>query len=81
MNNNTHIGEFVPGRGFRMFVSAADLVPFRAYVARANAQERERYTLTSAEEPTSGGAYYFVGLYRTKDEMDRFLIDWTLRID
>ena len=81
MNNNTHIGEFVPGRGFRMFVSAADLVSFRVYIARAGAQERERYTLTSAEEPTNGGAHYFVGLHRTKDEMDRFLTEWTLRID
>lgn len=64
-----------------MFVSAADLVSFRAYIARADAEERERYTLTSNEELTSGGAHYFVGLHRTKGEMDRFLVEWTLRID
>lgn len=81
MNTNTHISEFVPGRGYRVFVSDADLVSFRIYVAKASAEERERYSLTSAEEPATGGAYYFLGLYRTPSEMDRFLIEWHLRID
>lgn len=81
MNINTHIGEFVPRRGYRVFVSDADLVSFRMYIARASAEERERYSLKSSEDPATGGAYYFLGLYRTPGEMERFLIEWHLRID
>lgn len=80
-NNSTHIGEFVAGRGYRVFVSNSDLVSFRVYIARASAEERERYTLTSVEEPSTGGALFYLGLHRTKEEMDRFLIEWTLRVD
>jgi hypothetical protein len=81
MTNNTYIAEFVPGRGYRAFVSAADLVAFRKYVAGADAQERQYYSLTSSEEPADGGAFYFLGLHRTRQDMDDFLIKWTLRID
>jgi len=77
----THIGEFVPGRGYRVFVSDVDLVAFRFYIARADAQEREYYSLNSPEEPANGGASYFLGLHRTKEEMADFQTAWTLRID
>lgn len=81
MIDTTHIGAFVPGRGYCFFVSTSDLVAFRAYIAKANAHDREYYSLNSSEELVEGGAHYFLGLHRSKEEMDQFLTAWTLRID
>lgn len=57
------------------------LVAFRIYIARASAEERDYYTLNATEEPTTGGAFYYLGLQRTIQEMQQFLNDWTIRKD
>jgi len=80
-NKNTHLGEFVAGRGYRFFVSTRDLVSFRAYIAKADAGEREYYGLASPEELTQDGANYFLGLHRTEGEMKRFEMKWFLAMD
>jgi len=75
------IGEFFPGRGWRFFIPDFELVAFRIYIARASSEERDYYTLSASEESTTGGAFYYLGLHRTGQEMQQLLIDWTIRKD
>jgi len=75
------IGQFIEGRGYRVFVRNSELVSFRHFVANTSSKDRELYSLNSGEEETTGGAFYFLGLGRTQEDMRRFVKDWTLRVD
>ena len=79
INKGAHIGEFLPGRGWRVFIPASEVVDFRIYISRAPAERREYYTLSADEEAANGGAFYHLGLHRTRQEMQQFLIDWIIR--
>ena len=61
------IVSFSPDRGHCVHIPSADLVRFRTHVAHMSAAEREEYgpLSLSAEQPTDGGAYYFIGLHQT----------------
>jgi hypothetical protein len=75
------IGDFVPGRGYRVFVPEWELVQFRFYIANADAQQKQLYSLNSGEERSEGGGVYFLGLHCTEEDMQKFKKDWILGID
>jgi hypothetical protein len=78
-NKSAHVGPFFPDRGWRFFIPNIELAEFRAYLAKANPHDRDYYNLNCTEEPTTGGAFYYLGRHRTGEEMHQFLIDWTIR--
>lgn len=75
------IGDFIPGRGYRVFVPTEELVSFRYYIVHATEEEKKRYSLNPAEQAMEGGVLYSLGLHRSPEEMQEFKMNWDLKID
>ena len=70
------IVSFSPDRGHCVLIPSTNLNDFNSHLAQMSPEEREKYAplSLSAEQPIDGGAYYFIGLHRTKAEVLQFLI-------